>query len=191
MSWLLGILLWGTGCKLLNEGVSVPVKQAQEHTNVHAYAIPAMDGTDVPLSKYKGKTVMIVNTASKCGFTPQYDGLEKVYNDYKDKGLVILGLPCNDFGGQESGSDEEIATFCRKNYGVTFPIFSKVHAVGDKQLPLYRALSEDTAPDIKGPVQWNFTKFLVDPSGNVVARFGPRIAPEDAIFVATLEKHLP
>jgi len=132
--------------------------------------VRSIDGRDVDLSRYKGKVVVIVNVASKCGYTPQYEGLEKLYRERKDEGLVILGFPANNFNGQEPGSDQEIAAFCKSRYDVTFPMFSKVSVKGPDQHPLYERLARQPEP-IGGDPKWNFTKFIVDREGKVVARF--------------------
>ena len=136
-------------------------------------------GEEIELSKYKGKTLLIVNTASECGFTNQYEGLQKMYEDLKGKGLEVLGFPCNQFGGQEPGSDEEIAGFCTGHFGVTFPIFSKIDVNGDHAAPLYVYLKKQ-APGFLGTqkVKWNFTKFLVSKDGKVLKRFAPVDKPE-------------
>ncbi len=155
------------------------------------HTVQTLKGETVALSTYRGKALLIVNTASECGYTPQYDGLEKLYQAYKDRGLVVLGFPSNDFGGQEPGTAEEIGAFCRKNYGVTFPLFAKVHAKGAEIAPLYKTLTEDTGAGIRGEVRWNFTKFLVDPKGDVVARFEPKVEPQARELVAAVEKALP
>ncbi len=170
------------------------------------YAIEAerIDGAATPLSQYSGKVMLIVNVASKCGLTPQYDGLEKLYAEHKDDGLVVLGFPANNFAGQEPGSNEDIATFCRATYGVDFPMFAKVSVAGADQAPLYRLLTE-TAPKRTLPasprpstaakaddpaVRWNFEKFLVSRSGDVVARFDPEVTPGDPILVKAVEQEL-
>ena len=139
-----------------------------------------LNGETQDLSAYQGQVVLIVNTASKCGFTPQYEGLESLYQDYKDKGLVILGFPCNQFGKQEQGNDSEIGAFCQKNYGVSFPMFSKIDVNGDEAAPLYQQLKQQ-APGVMGTkaIKWNFTKFLVSKDGVVLKRYAPTTKPED------------
>jgi len=139
-------------------------------------------GFERDLSEYEGKVMMIVNTASKCGFTPQYDGLEKLYEQYKERGFVVLGFPCNQFKNQEPGSNEEIQEFCKVNYGVTFPVFAKVDVNGKDTHPLFEHLKEK-ARGLGGTkaVKWNFTKFLVDREGNVVKRFAPSTPPEKCV----------
>jgi glutathione peroxidase len=142
------------------------------------YTMKTIDGKDKPLADFKGKVVLIVNVASKCGFTPQYEGLEALYKDKKDAGLVILGFPANDFGGQEPGTNQEIKTFCESKYKVDFPMFAKIDVTGPKQDPLYQQLASQPAP-VGGDPKWNFTKFLVNRKGEVVARYDSRIKPDD------------
>ena len=143
----------------------------------------------VPLTRYRGKVLLIVNTASKCGFTPQYKGLEALYQKLHGKGLEILGFPCNQFGAQEPGNEDEIATFCEVNYGVTFPLFAKVDVNGSHAAPLYRLLKK-AKPGLLGSeaIKWNFTKFLVDREGNVVDRYAPNVEP--ASLATDVEKLL-
>lgn len=129
------------------------------------------------MSEYKDKVVLVVNTASECGFTPQYEGLEKLYDQYGDKGLVILGFPSNQFGKQEPGTDQEIATFCQKNYGVSFQMFSKIDVNGENAHPIYRYLKDQKGGTFGSKIKWNFTKFLLDKDGNVVKRFGSTVKP--------------
>ena len=175
--------------------------QSQKTTKVYDFSAVANDGSEVNFADYKGKVLLIVNTASKCGFTPQYDGLEALYKQYKDQGLVVVGFPCDQFGHQEPGTAEEIEEFCRVNYGVTFPLMDKIEVNGDNAHPIYKWLYSEkpfagfgegeTAqrmgqmlarmdPDyISNPdIKWNFTKFLVDRKGRVVARFEPMDTPE-------------
>jgi glutathione peroxidase len=136
------------------------------------------DGIEQPFSAFKGKTVLIVNTASKCGFTPQYKGIEALYKKYKDRGFVVLGFPCDQFANQEPGTDTEIAAFCERNFGVTFPLMSKIDVNGDKTHPVFEFL-KNKAPGIIGKsIKWNFTKFLVSPGGENVRRFAPATEPE-------------
>ncbi|MDD2296080.1 MAG: glutathione peroxidase [Eubacteriales bacterium] len=136
-------------------------------------------GDDIPLSIYKGKVLLIVNTASKCGFTPQFQGLQELYDTYAQQGLEILGFPCNQFAGQDPGSNEEIRNFCQINYGVTFPIFDKIKVNGKNAAPLYQYLKKQKSGALGSRIQWNFTKFLADRQGNVVARYAPDVKPED------------
>ncbi len=145
-----------------------------------------LDGKEESLDQYKGNVVMLVNVASKCGLTPQYKQLQAIYEQYGDKGFTILGFPANDFMGQEPGTDEEIAEFCELNYGVTFPIFSKITVKGDGMHPLYQELTTMPEP-IGGEVMWNFQKYLVDREGNVVQKFGPRTTPDDPEVVQAIE----
>ncbi|MFA3783010.1 glutathione peroxidase [Melioribacteraceae bacterium 4301-Me] len=148
-----------------------------------------MDGNDVKLSSYKGKVLLIVNVASKCGFTPQYKQLEAIYEKYKDKGFEILAFPCNDFGGQEPGSNKEITEFCTTNYGVTFKLFNKIKILGDDKSPLYARLINSDNVD-KGDVKWNFEKFLISRDGTIVARFRSKIVPDSKEILNAIEKEL-
>lgn len=152
------------------------------------FSMNSIDGKKVDLSKYKGKVVLMVNVASKCGNTPQYEGLEKIYNKYKDKGLVILGFPANNFGAQEPGSNDEIAKFCTSKYNVTFDMFSKISVKGDDQDPLYKYLTSESK--FPGVVTWNFEKFLVGKDGQVIARFAPKEKPESEKVVQAIEEAL-
>ena len=151
-----------------------------------SFTMKRIDGSEEKLSDYAGKVVMIVNTASKCGYTPQYEGLEALQRRYGPRGFVVLGFPSNDFKGQEPGSDAEIAQFCRATYAVEFPMFSKIRVTGPEMAPLYRTLTSLPAP-LGGPVEWNFQKYLLDRSGRVVAKFPPRTEPDDPGLVAKLE----
>lgn len=146
---------------------------------VYDYSARSLDGREVSLAEFKGKVLLIVNTASKCGFTPQYQGLQALYSRFADRGLVVLGFPCNQFGRQEPGSEADIGQFCEVNFGVTFPLFSKIDVNGSNAHPLYRHLKEE-APGLLGSkaVKWNFTKFLVDREGRVVRRYAPTDTPE-------------
>lgn len=156
---------------------------------VLSHSAKSIDGKPVDLSSYKGKVVLIVNTASKCGLTPQYEGLQAMYTRHKAAGLEILGFPCNDFMSQEPGTEAEIAQFCTARYSVTFPMFAKVAVKGEGTHPLYKQLIAQPAP-IGGELEWNFTKFLVDREGRVVARFGPRVSPSDPQLASAVEKLL-
>jgi glutathione peroxidase len=140
----------------------------------------------ISLCQFRGKVVLIVNTASECGYTPQYDGLEKLYRRYRDKGFVVLGFPANDFGGQEPGSNQQIAQFCQVNYGITFPVFAKTAVIGSKANPLYRQLASSTGQ----PPKWNFHKYLVDKSGQQITAFESAVEPEDRGLIAQIEKLL-
>ena len=150
--------------------------------------VKKLDGTPVDLAKYKGKVVLIVNVASRCGYTPQYTGLQKLYDTYKDKGLVVLGFPANEFGGQEPGSDADIATFCSTKYGVTFDMYSKIIVKGPQKAPLYKTLTESATPP--GEVAWNFEKFLIGREGGIVGRYKSGVAPEDAKLITAIEAEL-
>jgi len=149
-------------------------------TTVYDFSATPISGKSVKLSKYKGKAMLIVNTASACGFTPQFAGLEELHKTYADKGLVVLGFPCNQFGAQEPGSESDIAQFCELNYGVSFPIFAKIDVNGPDAHPLYKFLKSERS-GILGTegIKWNFTKFLVDREGNVVGRFAPSVTPAE------------
>src|SRR5713226_7629062 len=131
-------------------------------SSVHEFTLPSIDGVPAPLAAYKGKTVLIVNVASQCGYTPQYTGLEALYKKYKNQGFVILGFPANNFGAQEPGTNEEIKTFCTRKYSVTFPMYAKISVKGDDQAPRYQYLTKEADPTHTGDIKWNFTKFLVD-----------------------------
>lgn len=148
-------------------------------SSVYDFAANSLEGKPVRLSEYQGKVLLIVNTASECGFTPQFTGLEQLFEKYRDRGLVVLGFPCNQFGAQEPGTAEEIGVFCQKNYGVSFPMFEKIDVNGDAAHPLYRWL-KGNARGLLGSerIKWNFTKFLVDRTGTVKARYAPVTKPE-------------
>ena len=150
--------------------------------NIYEHSATSLTGAPVDLARYKGKVLLIVNTASACGFTPQYKGLEAVYQQFRDKGVEVLGFPCNQFGAQEKGTADEIGAFCEKNFGVTFPLFAKVEVNGDNAHPLFKQLKHD-APGLLGTeaIKWNFTKFLVDRNGKVVKRYAPATKPEDIV----------
>jgi glutathione peroxidase len=155
------------------------------------FSVKDIHGQDVALSQYKGKVVMIVNVASKCGYTPQYEALEAVYKKYADKGLVIIGFPANNFGAQEPGTNDEIETFCKSKFGVTFPMMAKISVLGDDKAPLYQFLTQkETAGDFAGEIGWNFNKFIVDRNGNVIARYNSKATPDDAIVTNEIEKAL-
>ena len=146
--------------------------------SIHSFTVKSIDGKNLHLSSFKGKKILIVNTASKCGYTPQYEGLEKVYEQYKDK-LVILGFPCNQFGGQEPGSNEEIVAFCKKNYGVSFPLADKIDVKGDNIAPIYQWLTMKSKNGIlDASIGWNFNKFLIDENGKMMAYFPSSVKPD-------------
>ena len=155
---------------------------AETLQSVLAFSAETLDGRQASLAEFAGKVLLIVNSASQCGFTPQYAGLEKLYRTYKDRGFAVLGFPCNQFGGQEPGSAAEIGAFCEKNYGVSFPMFAKIDVNGEKAHPLYRLLKKEN-PGLLGPlgggaIKWNFTKFLVDRNGRIVTRYASTTKPE-------------
>lgn len=147
---------------------------------IHDLSAQSLTGREVPLSEFAGEVTLVVNTASKCGFTPQYAGLQALYDEYKDRGFAVLGFPCNQFGAQEPGAEDEIGAFCERNYGVGFPMFAKVDVNGPDAHPVFKALKK-AAPGLLGSesIKWNFTKFLVDRDGNVVERYAPTTRPED------------
>lgn len=147
--------------------------------SIYDFEVNTLRGAEESLSKYKGKVLLVVNTASKCGFTPQYKGLQEVYEKFKDRGFEVLGFPSNQFAGQEPGASDEIAEYCEINYGVTFPMFEKIDVKGDEAHPLFKYLSKE-APGVLGSksVKWNFTKFLVDQEGRVLKRFAPKTTPQ-------------
>jgi glutathione peroxidase len=158
-------------------------------SSIYEFTADNLAGKPVNLEQYRGKVLLIVNTASNCGFTPQYEGLEQVYQQFKDKGVEVLGFPCNQFGGQEPGGSEEIGAFCQKNYGVSFPMFSKIEVNGEHAHPLYKYLKSEKG-GILGidAIKWNFTKFLVNKDGSVYKRYAPQTPPKD--LMADIEKLL-
>jgi len=160
-------------------------------SSIYDFTLKDIDGNDVKLEKYKGSVVMIVNTASRCGYTPQYEGLQKIYNQYKDRGFVVLGFPANNFMGQEPGTEKEIKDFCTLKYNVTFPMFSKISVTGIDQHPLYGYLTNKaTNPEFPGDISWNFNKFLIDKNGKIVGRWGSKDKPEDAAVIEAIEKSI-
>jgi glutathione peroxidase len=153
--------------------------------------IHTLQGDDASLGDYRGKTLLLVNVASKCGLTPQYEGLERLQKTYGDRGFSVIGFPCNQFMGQEPGTSEEIAQFCSATYGVTFPLMEKIDVNGDDRHPIYAELTEkEDAEGAAGDITWNFEKFLVSPQGDVVARYRPQVEPEDATIVTGIEAQL-
>lgn len=160
----------------------------QPPASFHSYTMKDIRGKEVNLASYKGKTVLVVNTASKCGYTPQYKELQALYEKYAGKDFVILGFPANEFGGQEPGSDESIAEFCEVNYGVKFPMFSKTVVKGDGIHPLFRMLTSAENPDFKGEINWNFEKFLIDEDGKLVRRFRSRVTPMSAELTGAIDR---
>ena len=158
-------------------------------TTLHDFHATTLTGEDQDLAEYAGKAVLVVNTASKCGLTPQYEGLQKLYDEYGDRGLVVHGFPCDQFAHQEPGGADEIGEFCTRNYGVTFPMFEKVDVNGADTHPLWAWLKKEQGGLLGGAIKWNFTKFLLDPSGAVVGRYAPTVAP--AKIAADIERVLP
>ena len=157
--------------------------------SIHDFTMTDIDGKEVALSKYKGKVVLIVNVASKCGYTPQYEGLQKLYQEYKDKDFVILGFPANNFLGQEPGSNKEIKSFCTINYGVTFPMFAKISVKGKDIHPLYQFLTgKTTNPEFPGRITWNFNKFLISREGKIIGHFGSRAKPYGKKLITAIDK---
>ena len=160
-------------------------------SSIYDFTLNSIDGRLRPLAEFKGKVVLIVNVASRCGFTPQYAGLEALYKKYKDRGLVVLGFPANNFLWQEPGTNEEIKKFCSTKYQVTFPMYAKISVKGRDKAPLYQFLTDKKAnPATGGEIGWNFTKFLADRNGKIVARFGSSVKPESAEVIGAIEKAL-
>ena len=160
-------------------------------TTAFDFSFTGLNGEPLPLKKFEGQALLVVNVASKCGFTPQYAGLQALYQEMHPRGLTVLGVPCNQFMGQEPGSPEEIATFCSTTYGVTFPLLEKIDVNGDNQHALYQQLNAVAdAEGVNGDIRWNFEKFLVSGSGEILGRFSPMITPEDPALVAAIESHL-
>ena len=177
------ILLLATGFLLAAQFLSA--------ASVYDFQLNSINYDKVRLSDFKGKTLMIVNVASRCGYTPQYADLEALYRHYKDKGFVIVGIPTNDFGQGEPGADPEILRFCRRTYDVTFPMMSKVSVTGNNPLPLYQFLTDtDKNPKTGGEIRWNFTKFLIGKDGTILARFEPAVSPKDPGLVQAVENAL-
>ena len=163
---------------------AVITTQAQ---SIHNFTVKSIDGKTLNLASFKGKKILIVNTASKCGYTPQYEALEKVYEQYKDK-LVIIGFPCNQFGGQEPGSNEEIVAFCKKNYGVSFPLADKIDVKGDNIAPIYQWLTTKSKNGIlDASISWNFNKFLIDENGKMIAYFPSNVKPDSETILSYLK----
>jgi glutathione peroxidase len=154
------------------------------------FNVENIDGDQISLKQYKGKVVLVVNVASKCGYTPQYEGLQKIYDTYKDKGFVILGFPANNFNGQEPGSDKQIKQFCTLEYGVEFPMFSKISVKGDDQAELFTYLTTQANPDFEGDIKWNFEKFLISKDGLLQRRFRSNVEPESDDLINAIEHEL-
>ena len=187
----LAVVLAALCALTLSSRTSVASSSGEKMNSIYDFSLKDIDHKEVNLSQYRGKVVLVVNVASRCGYTPQYEGLQKVYMKYKDRGFVILGFPANNFMAQEPGTDEEIKTFCSAKYNVTFPIFSKISVKGDDIHPLYKFLtSKETDPEFGGDIKWNFSKFLVDKSGKIIARFEPKVTPESDPVIQAIEKAL-
>ncbi|HLX45671.1 MAG TPA: glutathione peroxidase [Bryobacteraceae bacterium] len=173
----------------LSLGVICLMSSAAFGSSIYDYTMKSIEGAPTPLAGFKGKLLLVVNVASRCGFTPQYTGLEALYEKYKDQGFVIAGFPANNFMSQEPGSDQEIKTFCSSKYNVSFPLFSKISVKGEDKAPLYQFLTDTRAnPTTGGEIKWNFTKFLVDRNGKVIQRFEPTVTPEE--MEAAIQKAL-
>jgi len=172
------------GSKIRNQKI---MNTNSDTINIYDIKVKSISGEDISLSNYKGKVLMIVNVASKCGYTPQYEGLEAIYKKYKDKGFEILAFPCNDFKGQEPGTNEEIAEFCRVNYGVTFTLFDKIKVLGNEKSELYSKLIQY---EPAGDISWNFEKFVIDRNGTVSGRFKTKVKPESEEITSLIESEL-
>jgi len=185
-AWRAGLLI----ASAIIMGATMPVAVAREKpgTSVLSFTMKNIDGAEVPLSKYKGKVLLIVNVASECGFTPQYKDLEALYEKYKDRGFVILGFPANNFGEQEPGTDPAIKQFCTSKYGVTFDMFSKISVMGSDQHPLYKFITSD--PVYGGDVKWNFQKYLVDREGKIIGKYFSRVTPFAPELTGAIESAL-
>ncbi len=191
MSRITDLLAFGVVMMVVATGLGGIANGASQEKSALEFKMDSLEGEQVDLAKYKGKVVLIVNVASKCGLTPQYEQLEQLHEKYADQGLAILGFPCNQFAGQEPGTAAEIQEFCKKNYGVGFDLFAKVDVNGDKACDLYKVLTAlDTKPTGAGDISWNFEKFVLDREGNVVGRFGPKTKPDAPEVVAVIEEEL-
>jgi glutathione peroxidase len=187
----LAVLIIASAALALTWEGSAAMDEKMAEKSVLDFTMKNIDGEDVKLNAYGGKVLLLVNVASKCGYTPQYKGLEAVYEKYKEQGLVVMGFPANNFFWQEPGTNEEIKTFCSTKYNVTFPMFAKISVKGGKIHPLYKFLtSKETNPEFSGSISWNFNKFLVDRSGKIVARFGSKDEPESPKVVQAIEQAL-
>jgi len=188
-AWLLGVCLMSVSSSA-TPAVSVAADAATAG-GVLANTVKSMEGTPVEMAKYEGKVLLVVNVASKCGYTKQYSGMQEIYSKYKEKGLEVLGFPCNQFGGQEPGSNKDIQEFCSSNYKVSFDMFDKIDVNGNNASPFYKALTAvDAKPKGAGKVAWNFEKFVINKKGEVVARFPSSAAPDGNEVIAAIEKAL-
>lgn len=175
---IVGVLLCGCASAQTEDKARAAQTQSAKTMSLYDFKLQTLDGKDADLSAYKGKALLIINTASKCGYTAQYAGLQKLQTERAKDGLVVLGFPSNDFGGQEPGNAEEIAQFCQKNFGVTFALFAKGAVKGEAKQPLFAYLTKDANPELKGEIGWNFEKFLVSREGKLVARFKSGVKPD-------------
>lgn len=166
------------------------ITNAQELDSVYQYELTTIDGEEIPLNSYEGKVLLIVNTASECGYTPQYEGLQKLYEEYNDKGLVVIGFPANNFGGQEPGTNEEIKEFCKVNFGVNFPLSSKVSVKGGDINPLFSYLTSEDNADFTGEIEWNFEKFLIGQNGELLHRFRSTVEPRSNEIINAIDRAL-
>jgi glutathione peroxidase len=191
---LVGAVVLSIACLSIVKAMSLKSEMPapeSAYTSVYDFTMNDIDGKPVKLDTYKGKVVLIVNVASKCGYTPQYEGLQATYAKYKDRGLVILGFPTNNFGGQEPGTNEEIKQFCSLKYNVTFPMFAKISVKGEDKHELYKYLTDTTMnPEFGGEIKWNFNKFLVDKNGKIIARFASGDKPEGEKVTQAIEQAL-
>src|ERR1700686_2354052 len=177
--------------KTLSLSLCLLAAAASAASSVHEFTLDALNGTPTPLANFKGKVMLVVNVASQCGYTYQYEGLAALDVKYKDQGLVVVGFPANNFGGQEPGSNAEIGAFCKSKFGVTFPMFSKISVAGQDKAPLYQFLTDKAAnPKTGGEIPWNFTKYLVDRNGKVLARFDSPVEPESKELTSAIEAAL-
>ena len=193
-TWAMGLMVLGLATVAQAQATGSDDSKKQQEKPVPAvlnFTMKSIEGQDVPLSKYHGKVVMMVNVASRCGLTKQYKDLQALHDKYASQGLVILGFPANEFGGQEPGSNEEIKQFCESKYNVKFDMFSKIVVKGEGTHPLYQYLtSKDTNPKFPGPISWNFEKFLIGRDGQIANRFAPRIAPNDDAVIKAIDAEL-
>lgn len=184
-----GLLIAVAGLLVL--GMQATMNAEEKAGPALQFKMKDIKGKEQDLSQYQGKVILMVNVASKCGLTPQYEALQELYTEYKDDGLVVLGFPANEFGRQEPGTDDQISAFCQENYGVTFPMFSKVVVKGKGQCDLYKYLtSDETNPKFSGSISWNFEKFLINREGEVVARFAPSVTPNSDKVVSAIKEQL-
>jgi len=184
---LMAFTITSYACSKRNENQTNMTSKKSDPINISDSKVKTIDGQEKLISDYKGKVLLIVNVASKCGYTPQYEALEKIYETYKDKGFEILAFPSNDFGGQEPGTNEEIQSFCKTTYNVTFPLFDKVKVLGSDKIPLYAKLINF---EPAGDISWNFEKFLIDKNGNVVGRFKSKVKPDSVEITKQIESEI-